>query len=418
MALTQTLSSNLGLPQNSYIYKIITTSPRLDPYSYSQIDRLAVISSDDSLRIFDPATLKVVPNGVITAVNESVTCLERADEAASTIIATAGRDGFINFWDKRTQQKALTIESRMSPPISPSSSTILNRSNNSPAHKLISSLTCNTPRNFIAAGIENPDDGPGDSPVYVWDQRNVSAPQLSFIESHTDTITNVKLHPDLPTLLLSGSTDGLINIFDTSKPEEDDSLYQVINHRSAVAHAGFMYPSTDIYALGTDETMSFYSLQSQDESEEEPAPKVFGDVREALDCEYVVKMHWIGDEAFVAAGKHSSSALSLIPMAKRMGGGPLEYECDLGRVARLQGAHREEVVRDVFTDVHAHTTYTCGEDGFVRAWKFEDGGMDVDEEMEVEQKTVKEKKESSRKEKRKEKKEKRKGEGGERFRPY
>jgi hypothetical protein len=105
-------------------------------------------------------------------------------------------------------------------------------------------------------------------------------------------------------------------------------------------------------------------------------------------------------------------------MAKRMGGGPLEYECDLGRVARLQGAHREEVVRDVFTDVHAHTTYTCGEDGFVRAWKFEDGGMDVDEEMEVEQKTVKEKKESSRKEKRKEKKEKRKGEGGERFRPY
>ena len=116
MAMTQTLSSNLGLPTNSYIYKIITTSPRLDPYSYSQTDQLAVISSDDSLRIFDPATLQVVPNGVIKAVNASVTCLERADDTASNIIATAGRDGLINFWDKRTQQKALTIESRISLP--------------------------------------------------------------------------------------------------------------------------------------------------------------------------------------------------------------------------------------------------------------------------------------------------------------
>ncbi|KAF2651837.1 WD40 repeat-like protein [Lophiostoma macrostomum CBS 122681] len=398
MAMIQTLSSGLGLPPNSYIYKLISTSPRHDPYSYSQTDQLAAISSDDSLRIFDPATLNIVPNGIINAVNESVTCLERADDPASNLIATAGRDGYIHIWDKRTQQKALRIES---------------------PYKLISALTCNTPRNFLAAGIENPEDGPGVCPVYIWDQRNISAPQLSFTESHTDTITNLKLHPDLPTLLLSGSTDGLINIFDTSKPDEDDALYQVINHRSAVAHAGFVYPSTDIYALGTDETMSFYALQSQSEDEEEPAPRVFGDVREGLGCEYVVKMHWIGDEAFIAAGKHSSSTLSLNPVTKRAEGGPLGYEYDLGRAATLEGAHGEEVVRDVFTDVHAHTTYTCGEDGYVRAWKFSEEGMDVDEEMEGEQKKITEKKESSKKEKRKEKKDKkRKSEGGDRFKPY
>jgi hypothetical protein len=65
-----------------------------------------------------------------------------------------------------------------------------------------------------------------------------------------------------------------------------------------------MYPGTDIYALGTDETMSFYALQSQKEEEEEPTPKAFGDVREALGCEYLVDMHWIGAQPFVAAGKH------------------------------------------------------------------------------------------------------------------
>ena len=132
----------------------------------------------------------------------------------------------------------------------------------------------------------------------------MQAPQLELIESHTDTVTNLELHPDLPTLLLSASTDGLINIFDTSKPDEEDALYQVINHRSAVAHAGFMFPNTDIYALGTDETMSFYALQSQKEEEEEPTPKAYGDVREQLGCEYLAKMHWVGDEPYIAAGKH------------------------------------------------------------------------------------------------------------------
>lgn len=136
------------------------------------------------------------------------------------------------------------------------------------------------------------------------DQRNTSAPLRSYIDSHTDTVTSLQLHPTLPTLLLSSSTDGLVNIFDISQAEEDDALYQVINHGSAIAHAGFMYPSTDIYALGTDETMSFYALQSQKEEEEEPAPKSFGDVREPLGCEYVAKMHWVGSQPFIVAGKH------------------------------------------------------------------------------------------------------------------
>jgi len=156
----------------------------------------------------------------------------------------------------------------------------------------------------MAAGIENPEDGPQSSPVYVWDQRSPAAPIRSYIDSHTDTVTSLQRHPSHPSLLLSSSTDGLINIFDTSQAEEEDALYQVINHRSAIAHAGFMYPSTNIYALGTDETVSFYALQSQEEEEEEPSPKVWGDVREGLGCEYLVDMHWVGGRPYLAAGKH------------------------------------------------------------------------------------------------------------------
>ncbi|KAF2646605.1 WD40 repeat-like protein [Massarina eburnea CBS 473.64] len=388
--LTPTLSSNLGLPPNSYIYKIISTAPRQDPLTYSRTDQLAVISSDDSLCFLDSATLN--PNGVIKNVNDKVTCLERANDLPSNIVATAGRDGLLQLWDKRSRQRVMSVQS---------------------PHKLISSIVCDYQKNFIAAGIENPDDGPNSSPVYVWDQRNIQAPLREFVESHTDTVTSLQLHPNLPTLLLSASTDGLVNIFDTSKPDEDDALYQVINHRSAVAHAGFMYSSTDIYAIGTDETLSFYALQSQAEEQSEPTPKAFGDTREQFDCEYLAKMHWVGSDAYIATGKHSSGELRLFPVQKNAQAGPLEYNCNAEGTLQLPGAHGEEIVRDLFTDVHTRTTYTCGEDGYVRAWVSQDSEtMDIDEASETKSSS----KSKDRKEKRKDKKDKRKGD--ERFAPY
>ncbi|OSS46674.1 hypothetical protein B5807_09058 [Epicoccum nigrum] len=385
---TQAFNSDVGLPPNSYIYRIISTAARQDPLTYSKTDQLAIISSDDSLRFLDSSSLKV--NGVVKTANTSITCLERANGAPSNVVATAGRDGLIRYWDQRSKEKALEIQS---------------------PHKLISAIVCNAQNNFVAAGIENPEDGAHESPVYVWDQRNTSAPLRSYIDSHTDTVTSLQLHPTLPTLLLSSSTDGLVNIFDISQAEEDDALYQVINHGSAIAHAGFMYPSTDIYALGTDETMSFYALQSQKEEEEEPTPKSFGDVREPLGCEYVAKMHWVGSQPFIVAGKHSENRMDIVSVHK--GADVLQYDFDISKSVRFAGAHGDEIVRDLFTDTHTQTTYTVGEDSQVRAWKteaFVDETMDVDEEADAKKKEKKE-----RKERRKEKKEKKEKK---RYEPY
>jgi WD40 repeat protein len=107
--LNQRFSTDAGLPSNSYIYKIISTAPRQDPLTYSLTDQLASISSEDSLGFH---TASLGPDGDIANVNEKVTCLERANDAASNVVATAGRDGLIRFWDKRNKQKVLEIESR------------------------------------------------------------------------------------------------------------------------------------------------------------------------------------------------------------------------------------------------------------------------------------------------------------------
>jgi WD40 repeat protein len=102
-------STDAGLPAGSYIYKIISTAPRQDPLTYSLTDQLAFISSDDSLR-FHATDLR--PDGVIANANETISCLERANDAPSNVVATAGRDGLVRFWDKRSKQKVLQIKSR------------------------------------------------------------------------------------------------------------------------------------------------------------------------------------------------------------------------------------------------------------------------------------------------------------------
>ncbi|KAF2272627.1 WD40 repeat-like protein [Westerdykella ornata] len=417
--LTPTLKTTASLPPSTFIYRILPTGPRLNPYTYTTPpSSLAITASDDSLRFLDPATLSLLPAGVITKVHESVTCLERADDAAGNLLVTAGRDGTVKMWDGRLRAKGACVL-RVDVP-----------------HKLVSAIVCDYEKSFLAAGIENPNDGPGDTPVYIWDIRSPSTPRLTLPDSHTDTLTTLSLHPSHPTLLLTSSTDNLLSIFDTSAADEEDALYQVINHGSAVAHAGFLLPADgngegDIFALGTDETVSFYALQSSKEEDVEPSPRVMGDVRERLGVEYLVGVMGVGGERCVVGGKHSANALSMIPIRKNASSGPLAYDFDISRSLHFPGAHGEEIVRDVFVDIHTNTAYTVGEDSYIRAWSMPSSNtpaatsthpadMDIDdaEEEDATEKrgTEKEKRKKDRKEKRRDKKDKKKEK--ERFKPY
>jgi len=103
--LRQVASSDLSLPSDSYVYKLVHTRAGL-----------AAISSDDSLRIFEPSTLHPLPDGIFPSVNESVTCLESFAESAeaSPVVVTAGRDGRVRLWDLRLERAALDIASRRS----------------------------------------------------------------------------------------------------------------------------------------------------------------------------------------------------------------------------------------------------------------------------------------------------------------
>lgn len=109
-------------------------------------------------------------------------------------------------------------------------------------------------------------------------------------------------------MLLSGSTDGLVNLFDTKILEEEDALHQTINHGSSIHHAGFL-TDIDIFALSHDEKFSMYEMiTNPEETVEEPPPVHFGDLRERLGCEYVANiLPRPGGSAVVGIGSHGYS---------------------------------------------------------------------------------------------------------------
>jgi WD40 repeat protein len=160
------------------------------------------------------------------------------------------------------------------------------------------------------------------------------------------------LHPSSYQTLLSGSTDGLVNIYDTTQTDEDDALIQVFNHGSSINHAGFLSDS-QLYALSHDEDFSIYQLNRPDGSSvQDISANAMGDLREPLQCEYVVDCipSFGGGQAVLGAGSHSKSRLDLVPIVSV---GSEIWTYDLTNSVSLVGAHGEEIVRSMFFDHQA-----------------------------------------------------------------
>jgi WD40 repeat protein len=366
--------SSLPIPENTYIYSIETTAARddikYDTYqSTSQSDRLVVISSDDSLLVLSPETLKVVPDGHYTKANKSVTALKRfaAVGQRCNVFLTAGRDGFVRGWDLRSSGAVLKFEGPK---------------NRTGKREPISAIDANFETHSIAAGTELQTQPPGTVSIQVWDVRNPQDTRVTYSESHTDTITELRFLPypsSSSTVLMSGSTDGLVNVFDTTVAEEEDAVLQVINNTSAIHRTGLI--GDDIYALGTGETLSFYAQQNPNLDQKDPDPFLLGDIREQESCEYAIRIHNHKYAPFLAVGNHTDvqelKFLELKQASKEELPTPKWISPDEGGFM-LNGGHGTELVRDTLLEEDLRVVFTCGEDGVVKQWRAQD---DEDVEM-------------------------------------
>lgn len=86
-------SFQISEPADTYIYDIVPVAAGL-----------AVISSDDSLRLLDPQSLNGTPINSIRKINTDVTCLKTSAGDAG-FVCTAGRDGRVCIVDPRSGEK-------------------------------------------------------------------------------------------------------------------------------------------------------------------------------------------------------------------------------------------------------------------------------------------------------------------------
>ncbi|KAI9703496.1 MAG: hypothetical protein M1820_005800 [Bogoriella megaspora] len=353
----QSSAASAPLPSSPYIYSIVPDA-----------NGVHCIASDDALRSYSRETLQ--PISETKNVHDGVTCLKSwdgGDSGRRSIFITAGRDGKVRIWDSRVGAGTSVTE--------------LESQKNAP----ISALACQESQNAIAAGAEVEISG-READIFIWDIRNTSRPSRNYAESHTDTISILSFAPQTsrspglalpPTTFLSGGTDALLTLFDITHADEDDAVIQVFNHGAALHKAGIL--AGQVWATSSDESLSFYEIADPNAvGKEETGVQVVGDVREMLECRYVVDVVQgsivVGDstsdleEPTTSTNDvdyNSRGHLAAYPLVQS----PAGWSVNRDQLLIFNGAHGEEIVRDLAFDGQNSTYYTCGEDGFVKAWK-------------------------------------------------
>nr|XP_056707732.1 WD repeat-containing protein 89 [Euleptes europaea] len=221
---------------------------------------------------------------------------------------------------------------------------------------------------IVCAGTEKVED---DVFMAFWDVRGgtSSAPSSKsplgvYSESHNDDITKICFHPSQPNLVVSGSTDGLVNVFDINRDSEDDALTSTCNSGSSVSFVGWSGKDfRQVYCLTHDEGFSWWDLAQLDT--EEPITLLqIPDAREAASLgktklDYLIGglYHEKSDQLFILGGT-STGSIHL-----------LDCGCDgLRPVGTLQGGH-SATVRSFYWNVADDSLLTGGEDAQLLLWK-------------------------------------------------
>lgn len=92
------------------------------------------------------------------------------------------------------------------------------------------SFDVNASDSCVAVGTEQ---CAGEAHILLFDVRKCS-PINVFSDSHRDDLTQIRFHPLNNNIMASASTDGLINVFDITKSDEDEAIEFSLNTESSI----------------------------------------------------------------------------------------------------------------------------------------------------------------------------------------
>lgn len=182
----------------------------------------------------------------------------------------------------------------------------------------------------------------------------------TFTEAHSDDLTSLAFHPTQPHLLLSGSTDGLLNTYDVRIADEDDAVIATGNVGASVARAGWA-GDAGIWSLTTIESLSLWDPQELTELH------ALDDVRD------VALQPWRTD--YVVDCFYDVHAQTLCMLGGTQGGDvavigikdPRRWTLETILNGAQSGAHAD-IVRTAHFEAREGRIVTGGEDGRVSLW--------------------------------------------------
>jgi len=212
------------------------------------------------------------------------------------LLLTSSVDCTVKVWDLRAPEKATRV-------MEDTSDKSKHEGPPKQAGKPILDFDTSADSRLICAGTEKVGE---DAFLLFWDLRAGSM-MGGYWEAHDDDVTCVKFHPTKSDSLASGSTDGLVNIFDLSEPKEEDALVTCHNTEDSVSslhwftkkdESRYLAISTHTESLQLWDTDDYQPYQTFDRND------VAHGIRRCVpEHAYIVGMHDQEDQGFqVLAG--------------------------------------------------------------------------------------------------------------------
>ncbi|XP_018401544.1 PREDICTED: WD repeat-containing protein 89 [Cyphomyrmex costatus] len=217
--LTLSLEERVSLDQSEYILSVCGTQSEPE-------FRIGAALSDHSCIIY---SIGESLNRIITLDHNQAPIVGiKFNPTSKNLIYVASNDGLITACDLRAKGKIVAE--------------FKDNTENGKTKPLASfDLSCD--ERLIAGGTEHTG---GDAFILFWDIRQSSSKGNKnsllggYWESHMDDITCLTFHPVKQNVLASGSTDGLMNIFDLTQSSEDLALTYSLNTESSVDRLGWL----------------------------------------------------------------------------------------------------------------------------------------------------------------------------------
>uniref|UniRef100_A0A3Q2ZG83 WD repeat-containing protein 89 n=1 Tax=Kryptolebias marmoratus TaxID=37003 RepID=A0A3Q2ZG83_KRYMA len=292
---------------------------------------LAVTCSDRTVHLQDRTTLDLL--GEYRG-HAGPLCGLTFAHTSSDLLYSGSADGTVRAWDvRRPGTEAVQIFK------------------GDPSHSFCS-LDLNCSDSLLCAGTEQVDGE--DSFLVFWDCRKAGGGLLGvFSESHSDDITQVRFHPRDRDRLASGSTDGLVNVFDLSRGAEEEALLLTCNSDSSallcLSHDEGLH-LWDVGQVDSDQPLTVFSCSDA----RSLTPLAHGGC-----VDYLVGGRWLEEsQTLLVVGGGSSGDVHLMACE---GGG-------LRLLISLEGGHTS-TVRCFLWDAAGEALITGGEDAQLLLWK-------------------------------------------------